>query len=322
MSSTALTIPSQQTRTIPRTNPLLSVMTWELRRFRASRAFLLQALGFLCLALFVTWAGHDDMGVGIGTGNPIELSVANTSPWGMLERLPSSGMLLLGLLLPFVTAEGVARDLGRRTHELLMTTALPTWAYVWGRYLSVLVMSLGLALVLLAAYFVLGVGWHLIVPTYPLPEIGSVTLLWASIVVPATILLSSLSFALGTVFPRQATLVKIAVLLGWFLSVLMLPEVTNIRTGQTLPSAWYAAWDPTSVASAYATTPQYQSAFHKLLANATSAAQVQHIFIGIENMTPNVSAWLAPHLIEALLSLVFVALAALAFRRFRNVFGA
>src|SRR5256884_3560350 len=52
--------------------------------------------------------------------------------------------------------DGVTRDLNRRTHELLMTTALPTWAYVWGRYLAGLVMSLGLALLLLAS--ILGMG--------------------------------------------------------------------------------------------------------------------------------------------------------------------
>ena len=109
---------------------------------------------------------------------------------------------------------------------------------MWGRYLAVLLMSLGLALALLAAYFVLGAGWHLIVPAYPLPEIGSVTLLWVSIVMPATVLLSSLSFALGTLFPRQATLVKVIVLLGWLVSVLMLPFITNLRVGRTPPSSW------------------------------------------------------------------------------------
>ena len=124
MSSTALTVSGQQDRTIRRTNPLLSVMTWELRRFRANHAFLFQVLSFFCLALFVTWAGHDDFGV-VNGSVAIDLSVANTSPWGMLQRLPTSGMLVLGLLLPFVAAEGVAQDLSRRTHELLMTTALP-----------------------------------------------------------------------------------------------------------------------------------------------------------------------------------------------------
>src|SRR5258705_3273862 len=318
VSTTALTIPAQRSQALRRAHPLLSVLGWELRRYRASRLFWIQALGFFCLSLFVTWAGHDDMS---GSNGNI-FSVANTSPWGMLARLPTSALLLLGLLLPFVNAEGVTRDLGRRTHELLMTTALPSWAYVWGRYLVGLVMSLGLALLLLAAYLALGLGWHLINPAYPLPVIGGVLLLWVGMVVSATVLLSSLSFALGTAFPRQANLAKIVLLLGWFMGALVVPAIAGLPSDQATPSAWYVAWDPTSAASSFATLPQYQSLWQQLLPTATSAAQVQTILIAVENKLPDVSAWLAPHLIEALLSLLLVALAAVGFQRFRNAFGA
>jgi ABC-type transport system involved in multi-copper enzyme maturation permease subunit len=128
--------------------------------------------------------------------------VAGTSAWGLLLTLPLA-LVLLVLLLPFVTADGVTRDFSRRTHELLLTTALPTWAYVWGRYLVDLLMSLGLALLMLAA--LLGMGWflHLTVPAYPLPQASTVLLLWIGMVVPATILVSSLSFALGTILPTR-----------------------------------------------------------------------------------------------------------------------
>ena len=104
-------------------------------------------------------------------------------------------------LLTFVMADGVTRDVNRRTHELLMTTALPAWAYVWGRYLAGLVVSLGLALLLLASILGMGGLLHLTVANYPLPQIGVVLLLWVGIVVPATILVSSLSFALGPPSP-------------------------------------------------------------------------------------------------------------------------
>ena len=321
MSTTALTIPGQRTQAIQRAQPLLSVLYWELRRFRASRQFVLQALGFFCLSLFVVWAGHSDIGIDTPTF-PFSGSVANTSPWGILARMPGGAMLLLGLMLPFVNAEGVTRDLSRRTHELLMTTALPSWAYVWGRYLVGLVMSLGLALLMLAAILGLGLGWHLITPAYPLPAIGGVLLLWVGMVVSATVLLSSLSFALGTVFPRQANLVKIVILLGWFVGALILPAIGGLPSDRSTPPAWYVAWDPTSAATSFGTTPQYFSAFQNLIATATSTAQAQQIFITVENTVPNVSAWFAPHLIEALLSLLLVALAAVAFQRFRNAFGA
>jgi ABC-type transport system involved in multi-copper enzyme maturation permease subunit len=318
MSTTALTSARQQTRTSAPTSPPLSVLTWELRRFGASRLFWLQALGYFALSLFITWAGHSDMSIATNAFT-FEGHVANTSPWGMLARLPTSGLLLLGLLLPFINAEGVTRDLSRRTHELLMTTAVPSWAYVWGRYLVGLLMSLGLAVLLLAAYLGLGLGWHLVDLTYPLPVIGGVLLLWVGMVVPATVVLSSLSFALGALLPRQVTLIKVVVLLGWFIAAFIVPAIANLPSDQATPPAWYVAWDPTSAASSFATLPQYQSLWRHLLPTATSAAQAQTIFIAVENKLPDVSAWFGPHLIEALLSLLLVLLATLTFQRFRNV---
>ncbi len=321
MSTIALTSAAQQTRAIHRSRPLLAVLSWEFRRFAASRVFWLQAFGFFCLALFVTWAGNSELGVVVGNVQ-FDGSIADTSPWGMLQRLPTSGLLLLGLLLPFVNAEGVTRDLQRRTHELLMTTAVPTKAYVWGRYLIGLLVSLGLAVLLLAAYLVLGVFWHLVVPTYPLPAVGGVLLLWVGMVVPATVLLSSLSFALGTVLPRQAMLVKVVILLGWFVGALILPSIMILPSDRVSPPAWYVAWDPTSAATSFSAKQQYFSAWDKLSQSATSTAQLQQILTTIENKTPDVSAWFASHLIEAGLSLLLVVAAAFAFRRFRNAFGA
>src|SRR5260370_30458440 len=105
VSTTALTIPAQRTQVLRRAHPLLSVLGWELRRFRASRLFLLQALGFFCLSLFVIWAGHSDMGT-VTNNFVFSGSVANTSPWGILARMPRGAMLLLGLMLPFLHAEG------------------------------------------------------------------------------------------------------------------------------------------------------------------------------------------------------------------------
>ncbi len=321
MSTTALTSTRQETRTGAAASPLLSVLVWEFRRFSASRLFWLQALGFFFLTIFVTWAGHSDISFATNAFT-FEGHVANTSPWGMLGRLPTSGLLLLGLLLPFINAEGVTRDLTRRTHELLMTTAVPSWAYVWGRYLIGLLMSLGLAVLLLAAYLALGLGWHLVTPDYPRPEMDGIVLLWVGMVVTATVLLSSLSFALGTVFPRQANLIKVMLLLGWFMGALIVPAIAGLPSDQAKPPAWYVAWDPTSAASSFATLPQYQALWEKLLATATSAAQAQTMFTAIENKLPDVSAWFAPHLIEAGLSLLLVALAVFTFQRFRNAFGA
>src|SRR5258708_36346767 len=169
MTTTALTPSRAITPATQRSYPLLRVLTWEFRRFSANRIFWFQALGFFCLLLLVQFLFNSEVANHTFSG-----LVAATSPWGLLQYLPLGALTFLCMLLPFVTADGVTRDLTRRAHELLMTTSLPNWAYVWGRYLAALVMSLGLAILLLAA--ILGLGWvrHLTDTSYPAPEIGPV----------------------------------------------------------------------------------------------------------------------------------------------------
>jgi ABC-type transport system involved in multi-copper enzyme maturation permease subunit len=320
MNIATLTSLGKPTRVIQRPHPLTRVMAWELRRFRTSRLFWFQALGFFCLSSFVIWAqqipltlNHADAKV------PFFGFVAGTSVWGLLMILPSGTLMLLGLLLPFVNADGVTRDLSRRTHELLLATALPTWAYVWGRYLAGLVMSLGLALLSLAS--ILGMGWllHLTVTDYPAPEIGSVLLLWVGMVLSATILVSSLSFALGTLLPRLSTLVKSVILLGWFVGA----EVISIVLGDashaanfSLP-AWYINWDPTSTGIALGLFNKYMTDFSNMPGKATTA-QTQHGLLTVENTLIDLGGWFAPHLLLAGLSLLLVLVVALAFRRSRT----
>ena len=71
-----------------------------------------------------------------------------------------------------------------------------------------------------------------------------------------------------------------------------------------------------------ATVQQYQPNIDRQSAAALTTAQVQQLVNTVANKAPDVSAWFAPHLIEALLSLLLVALAAVGFQRFRNAFGA
>jgi len=313
MNIIALTSTSQQMRASDRPNPLLSVMAWELRRFRASRLFWLQALGFFCFLLFLTWAQGTPENFRHAKGNVVISGfVAGTSTWGLLLTLPLT-LALLVLLLPFITADGVTRDLSRRTHELLMTTALPTWAYVWGRYLIGLLMSLGLSALMLAA--ILGMGWlqHLTVSDYPVPSISAVLLLWVGMVVPATILVSSVSFALGTLLPRLSTLVKVVILVAWIMGAMVLPTGFS----NTIPPAWYVNWDPTSAITALGLLPPYS--FDNAAMKATSEAQFQQVFVAIENKMPDVGAWFSSHLLLAGFSLALVLVAALAFKRSRDV---
>lgn len=314
MMTTAQVLPASQKRAAPAhlARALLSVMGWELRRLRASRLFWVQALGFFVLLLFVLWFGREPDTLDFHTFSAF---VAGTSAWGLVELLPFDLLVLLVFLLPFVNADGVTRDLQRRTHELLMTTALPTQAYVWGRYLMGLLVSLGLALLLLVAILGTGLLLHLTITDYPAPEIGSVLLLWVGMVVPATILLSSVSFALGTLLPRQSTLVKIVLLVAWFIAALILPS--GLRDTTTAPAAWYSAWDPTSAVTARGIIFQYLVDLKSV--PPTSEAQVQQAMLTIENRLTDIGTWLVPHLVLAGLSLVLVVLAAFTFKRFRNV---
>jgi ABC-type transport system involved in multi-copper enzyme maturation permease subunit len=311
MSTTASTSARQETA---HSDPLLSVLVWEFRRFCASRLFWLQALGFFVFVLVSLWLGLQPSTFTLF--GSVSGFVAGTSAWGLLQYLPTGLVLLLGLLLPFVNADGVTRDLQRRTHELVMTTVLPSWAYVWGRYLVGLLMSLGLAVLMLAAILGIGVIFHLTIADYPAPDIGNVLILWVGMVVSATILLSSVSFALSTLLPRQSTLIKVVILLAWFVGITILPRALS---DTTTPPAWYVAWDPTSAVTARGVLLQYDTNFQNQTTHLTGAAPLQHILLSVENQMPNLGTWFAQHLIGAGLSLLLVALAALAFQRFRYV---
>jgi ABC-type transport system involved in multi-copper enzyme maturation permease subunit len=319
MTSTTLTSTGKPTRSIERPRPLLSVMAWELRRFRASRLFWLQALGFFCLSSFVIWIQKMPLTLNHAHAKvPFYGFLAGTSAWGLLYTLPTGTLLLLAMLLPFVNADGVSRDRSRRTHELLLATALPTWAYVWGRYLVGLLISLALAVLALAAILVMGLFLHLAITDYPLPQIGSLMVIWVGMIASATVLVSSLSFALGTVLPRLATLIKVAIPLAWFLGS-QVPAIVFSQDSHaatfSLP-AWYIHWDPTS--EAIALHSQYFADFSNLASKADSAAQTQHVLLMIENSLIDLWSWFVPHLLLAGVSLVLVLAAALAFQRSRD----
>jgi ABC-type transport system involved in multi-copper enzyme maturation permease subunit len=314
----ALAIKRPQIVPVRCTNPLVSVLAWELRRYLTTRRFWLQALGFFCFVLLLTWAQSRSFEFSMPSASGF---VAGTSAWGLLLSLPTTVVLLV-LFLPFVNADGVSRDLQRRTHELLMTTALPTRAYVWGRYLIGLLMSLGLAVMLLAALLGMGELLHQTDSTYPSPQVGTLLLLWGGMVVPATVLISSLSFALGTLFPRHSTLVKIGILVTWVVGAVVIPITLYFPSGPNHLPTWYSSWDPTSALTGLVLFSRYNSDANKLSSSIKNPAQFQHLLNTIANRTPDISTWLAPHLIESLLSFLLVVLAAFAFRRFRAEFGA
>jgi ABC-type transport system involved in multi-copper enzyme maturation permease subunit len=319
MNITALTSTEQSTRAIERPHPLTRVMVWELRRFRASRLLWLQALGFFGISLFLTWSQQIPLTLNHANATvPFYGFLAETSAWGLLLTLPTGALMLLGMLLPFVNADGATRDLTRRTYELLMATALPTWAYVWGRYLAGLLMSLGLSLLMLATILGMGWLWHLTVTDYPVPEIGNLMVIWVGVIASATIVVSSLSFALGTLLPRLTMLVKIVILVAWFVGteVISIPLADASHAANFSLPAWYINWDPTSEGIALGLFHTYMADFSNMA--AASTAQTQHNLLTVENTLIGLGGWFAPHLLLAGLGLVLVLIVALAFKRCRN----
>lgn len=314
MNASALASTGQQARTVQRTRPLARVMSWELRRFTASRIFWLQALGFFCFLLLIVaaqdWPNRVDYGHP-GGGAEISGFIAGTSALGLLYSLPGSLALLI-LVVPFVTADGVTRDLQRRTHELLMTTTLPIWAYVWGRYLVGLLISLGLAFLMLAAILGMGLALHLTVPGYPWPSVGAALLLWGGMVLPATVLVSSVGYALATLLPRLSTPIKVVILLVWIVGVFIIP-----RVGGDQPAGWIVNWDPTSAVTARGLLAQYS--LSDALRAATSEANFQNALIAMENKLPATGSWFGSHLLLGGFGLLMVLVVPLAFRRARDV---
>ncbi len=313
MTITTLIGTEQPGRVIQRPRLLVRVMAWELRRVLASRLLWLQALGFFGLSLFLTWTQQIPLTLNHAQASvPFYGFLAETSAWGLLLTLPTGSLMLLGMLLPFVNADGVTRDLSRRTYELLMATALSTRVYVWGRYLSGLVLSLGLSLLMLAALLGMGALWHLTVPDYPVPQIGTLLVIWVGIIAVASIVVSSLSFALGTVLPRLTTLVKIVIMAAWFLG----SEVISILLGDASHAATFSLPTWYSEGIALGLFHMYMTDFSNM--GATSTAQTQHSLLMVENALIDLGGWFAPHLLLAGLSLVLVLLVALAFKRSRH----
>ena len=299
-------------------HPLRAVLGWELRRVLASRATLIMiAAAFAAsFALELLVGGAEKITIPSAYG-PRTFWLAYTSNWGLYNILPETPGIFLGMFLPFLNVDGVARDLKRRTHELLMTTAIPGWAYVWGRFLSGLLLSLGVACLVLLAIFAQAALRYLVQPDiYLPPDLPGFTAQWALIVLPPTMLLSGISFAVGTLLPRPSNIIKLTIMLSWFVGgqILRWHAVAGVTAQQ-------AAWDPTSESIAYAQTT---AGFLRDLAAQTRTlsdqAFLQHLH-AIEQQLPEMRLWIVPHLAWTLAGVALVLLATPAFRRFRNVFG-
>lgn len=276
---------------------LLRVITWELRRVRTSRLFWLQISGLSLCMLLTLWI----------MGTPAQSGLQE-----LLALLPTL-LIYLILLLPFLTADSVTRDRQRRTHELLLVSPLPTWISVWGRYLASLLISLGLALLLLICVLAREGLLSLTVANHPLPQLGGVLLLWAGMVVPATFLVNNCSFALSTMLPGFSLLIKFGLGGIWLAGALVLPRVAG---DPTLLPTWYGNWDPTSVITAQKLLVTFSLYFGQHF----SPAAYREIALFLRNQVPDPAGWFIPHLWLAGLSLSLVLIATLVFQHMRHTY--
>jgi ABC-type transport system involved in multi-copper enzyme maturation permease subunit len=301
---------------------LPTVIAWEARRLRASRTtwvIVLLAFGLFLLVVWLLWLLKFAGSGGFGNGTTfITYSIPVTSAQGLVITLPVFSFLL-ALILPFVNTDGTARDLKQRTHELLMSTSVPSWAYIWGRYLVCLFVSLGLAALLLTALLLMGLILHQTQADYPPPQPGALILIWAVALVPTAILISSASFALGTILQRHSNLVKIGLILSWFMLGLVLPSIPVGGSGHV--PAWYLTWEPTNIGmTALLQAPYNQGATMILTAaaNGGSASAILAALADMEQQVPDLGPYILPHLIWVGFGLALVGYAALSFKRFSN----
>jgi hypothetical protein len=131
--------------------------------------------------------------------------------------------------------------------------------------------------------------------------------------VPPTLLLASLSFALCTLIPRRTNVVKIGILLGWFACGLLMSSLASQRS---LPS-WYASWDPTSVAGGYDLEDRFMRHIQQLFNAGVDKQTILHEAQSAQQAMPDVGAWIGPHLVLVAASVAVVAVIAARVKRFR-----
>lgn len=288
---------------------VFDVAGWEIRRVLASRLnlLLLLALGafFGAIVMFKhEWA------VPIDDARHLDINLSGASSFGQMYEIVAILLVFFGLVVPFLTADAVARDQKQRVHEILMTTPVSSSTYVWGRFVAAMAATVIAAIVMVVAATAANLLIHISTGAYPPPAIGSLVISWIVLVLPAAILLGGLTFAGATLFPRLAMAVKLGAALLW----VGLDLVVDIGHGL----GGFAYWTPTSNGTLKILLPQLADRFVSSAAGLDDAGRAQ-LASRLQQQLPGLWPWVGPHLVLAVLGLAAVALAAVRFQRFRNV---
>ncbi len=292
----------------------LTVCAWEVRRLLASRSTL---IGAPVLALFffgIVLIKHQ-WTLPLSTDSSTTISILGSTAFGQTYEMVGVLLLFLGMVMPFLTADAVAQDRKRRVHELLMAAPVRSATYIWGRYLAALLVSLSVAVLMAIATLAANVVLHLTVRGYPAPNLVSWVPSWLVLVLPSVVLVGGIAFMLGALLPRWAMAMKVAVLLGWV--------ATSLVVGIGRGSSQLDYWMPTASSALQHIMPSqvFDPALVRLYTDAATradAAVQSQLALRLQETQPALGPWLIPHAGLLVLGLAAAAVAAAGFRRFRN----
>jgi hypothetical protein len=190
-----------------------------------------------------------------------------------------------------------------------MTTAVPAWTLVAGRFVAVLAQTLTAALLALAGTLAAQLAVHATQPAFPTPDVRALLALWGLLVVPAGVLLAGVSFLAGTLAPRRGMVVKIGVVLVW----IALAAVVDL----THQFGWYSYWSPAGNALLGVAGTAYVQAYMAIA--GTTATADPGIALRAQEAMLDLRPWVLPHLGLVAIGLAGAAAAAAGFRRFRGL---
>jgi ABC-type transport system involved in multi-copper enzyme maturation permease subunit len=293
-------------------NGILVVAGWELRRLGASAGNFGLVAGVFVLFAGLVWVKHSwAIPVESGSGRGVVLNVIGSTALGTVFEVVALLLLFFGMLVPFVVADGVARDYRQRVHELLMAAPISTSSYVLGRFVASLGVAILLSVVMLAAIAVADLTISFSEPGFVTLNWTGLLLTWAVLVVPAVVVIGGISFMLSTLMPRLATPAKVTVVLGWVL----LSVVVDVGHGL----GWFGYWTPTGNGVLKVVPLDAAERYASLLqAGAGSASSLS---MQVQQQLPNLWPWVAPHVGLVVVGVACTGIAALRFRRFRNSLG-
>ncbi len=291
---------------------MLSVVKWELRRIAASPANFGLAAGVFALFVGLVWVKHSWLiPVEKGAGRGVVLEVVGSSALGTVFEVVALLLLFFGMLVPFVVADGVARDHRQRVHEILMATPVSNAAYVVGRFVASLAIALALSVVMLAAVAVADLTISMSEPGFVSLNWNGLLLTWLVLVLPAVVVIGGISFMLATLMPRLATPAKVAVVLVW----VGLSVVVDVGHGL----GWFGYWTPTGNGVLKVIPAETAERYAALL--QAGAGSSSTLSLEVQQRIPDLWPWVGPHVGLVVIGLASAVFAAARFRRFRDSLG-